>query len=82
LSGEALFEEIMTQKWIALFDQVETFTDWRRTNYPTLTPAALAVTLDQQLPRRYPYPTSERIYNGANMPQGLTISSRVWWDVQ
>ncbi len=81
LTGESLFEEIMTQKYIALFDQVETFTDWRRTNYPVLQPSAYPATVDQQLPRRYPYPTSERIYNGANMPAGLTISTRVWWDV-
>jgi hypothetical protein len=28
-----------------------------------------------------PYPDDERLYNGDNMPQGLTITSRVWWDI-
>lgn len=81
LSGEALFTEIMRQKYIALFNQVEVYNDWRRTGYPVLEPAAYAATTDGQLPRRCPYPTSERIYNGDNMPAGLTLSSRVWWDL-
>ncbi|HOX76888.1 MAG TPA: SusD/RagB family nutrient-binding outer membrane lipoprotein [Bacteroidales bacterium] len=81
LTGEELYAEIMRQKYIALFNQVETFTDWRRTGYPELEPAAYAATNDGQLPRRYPYPTSERIYNGDNMPDGLTLSTRVWWDL-
>ena len=80
LNGEDLFAEIMRQKYIALYKQIETYNDWRRTGYPVLEPAAYAATVDGKLPRRYPYPTSERIYNGDNMPQGLTISSRVWWD--
>jgi hypothetical protein len=34
----------------------------------------------REIPRRFPYPQSEREYNNANMPQGLTITDRVWWD--
>lgn len=34
-----------------------------------------------EIPRRLPYPDDERLYNGDNMPTGLTIISRVWWNV-
>lgn len=72
-------EKIMTQKWLSSFLQIETWTDWRRTGFPTLQLAAGAVT--NQIPRRLPYPEEERLYNGENMPAGLSITDRVWWDV-
>jgi len=72
-------EKIMTQKFLSSFLQIESWTDWRRTGYPTLELATGAVT--SEIPRRLPYPNEERLYNGENMPDGLTITSRVWWDV-
>jgi Starch-binding associating with outer membrane len=72
-------EKIMIQKYLSSFLQVETWTDWRRTGYPSLTLATGAVI--SQIPRRLPYPDEERLYNGENMPAGLTITDRVWWDV-
>jgi hypothetical protein len=72
-------EKIMNQKYLSSFLQIETWSDWRRTGFPTLALATGAVT--PEIPRRLPYPDSERLYNGVNMPQGLTIISRVWWDV-
>jgi hypothetical protein len=72
-------EKIMTQKWMSAFLQIETWTDWRRTGFPVLPLATGAVI--NQIPRRLPYPDDERLYNGANMPSGLTITDRVWWDV-
>ncbi len=71
-------EKIMNQKYLSSFLQIETFTDWRRTGFPTLTLATGAFTTE--IPRRYPYPSLERLYNGANMPKGITIVNRVWWD--
>jgi hypothetical protein len=71
-------EKIIDQKYLSSFLQIETWTDWRRTGYPTLALAKGAVTTE--IPRRLPYPQSERLYNGANMPAGLTVTSRVWWD--
>jgi hypothetical protein len=68
-------EQIMTQKYVAMYTQCESWTDWRRTGFPTLTPVK-----GTEIPRRFPYPQSERLYNNANMPPGLTIFSRVWWD--
>jgi hypothetical protein len=73
-------EKIMNQKYIALFSQMETFNDWRRTGFPNLQPAANNVT-NNQIPVRFPYPQSERLYNSANMPTGVGILTPVWWDV-
>jgi len=70
---------IMNQKYLSSFMQVEAWTDWRRTGYPILSLATGAVT--SQIPRRYPYCEEERLYNGENMPAGLNITDRVWWDV-
>lgn len=70
-------EHIMTQKYIAMYTQSESYTDWRRSGVPALTPVS-----GSDIPRRFAYPQSERLYNGGNMPSGLTIFSRVWWDVE
>lgn len=70
-------EKIMVQKYYALCYQLEVYNDWRRTGFPNLTPAVNGVY--SSIPRRYPYPTSERLYNSENMPV-VTIMDRVWWD--
>jgi hypothetical protein len=72
-------ENIIIQKYLSSFLHVETWTDWRRTGYPSLPLATGAVI--SQIPRRLPYPDEERLYNGENMPAGLTITDRVWWDI-
>jgi hypothetical protein len=72
-------EKIMNQKYLSSFLQIETWTDWRRTGFPVLSLATGAVT--SEIPRRLPYPDDERLYNTDNMPAGLTITNRLWWDV-
>ena len=71
-------EKIINQKYLSSFLQIETFSDWRRTGYPTLALAQGAITTE--IPRRLPYPQDERLYNGINEPTGITITSHVWWD--
>ncbi|MEI6122351.1 MAG: SusD/RagB family nutrient-binding outer membrane lipoprotein [Bacteroidota bacterium] len=71
-------EKIIGQKYFALCYQLEVYNDWRRTGFPVLVPATNSTM--STIPRRYPYPTSERLYNGANMPIA-TIADRVWWDL-
>ncbi len=73
--GTITLELIMNQKYIALFLEHETFTDWRRTGFPTLTPNNGSV-----VPRRFPIPQSERNLNGANVPSS-TIYKPVTWDI-
>lgn len=77
-AGTITLEKIIMQKYIALCYQLEVYNDYRRTGFPNLTPAVKGVV--GQIPRRYPYPTSERLYNGSNMPS-VTILDKVWWDL-
>ncbi len=72
--------DIMTQKYIALFLSPEIWTDWRRTAIPVLK-APQGNTLGGQLPRSLLYPSSEQRYN-TNAPKNTTMLRRVWWDVQ
>jgi hypothetical protein len=78
-AGSITLEKIMTQKYIAMFTQSEVWSDWRRTNFPTLTantPASIA-----EIPRRFPTAQNERLYN--SKAQGHIVSDltqRVWWD--
>lgn len=67
-------EHIINQKYLGMFLHSETFTDWRRTGFPTLTPNA-----GSNIPRRFPVPQSERNLNSANIP-AATIYSQVSWD--
>ena len=78
-SADITLEAIMTQKYVAMFLDTESFTDWRRTGFPNLIPVPNNVTNDV-IPRRLPYPQSERLFNSANVPTAA-ITSRVWWDV-
>lgn len=73
-------EKIMKAKYIATFLQDETFSDWRRhSDIFNLKLAAKAKT--NAIPRRLPYPQSEQEYNKENVPQGVKITDRIWWDV-
>lgn len=71
-------QEIMEQKYVAMFLDPEAFSDWRRTGFPALQAVPFNVTGDI-IPRRLPYPQSERLYNSANF-QEAAITTRVWWD--
>lgn len=81
-AGTINLSKIISQKYIALFMQPEIFTDYRRTGFPVITPPSDAKTVDKKLPRRFPYSTSEKNYNGANFEkyESVTISTPVWWD--
>ncbi|PKP53069.1 MAG: hypothetical protein CVT92_05720 [Bacteroidetes bacterium HGW-Bacteroidetes-1] len=76
-SGSISLEKIMTGKYIANYLNSETWVDWKRTAIPSLSLPASNVSVT---PRRYLYPTDERLYNGANMPAGVQSTDRVWWD--
>ena len=66
LSGDELFEEIMTEKYIVLFLNIEVYNDWKRTNYPVLTPYGGGDPLIK-IPRRLYYSADERNAN-PNIP--------------
>lgn len=72
--------KIMTQKYLALFTQVEAYTDWRRTDIPKLTPNEAEKAT--AIPRRLPTVQDEKRYNAANVVIVENIYEPVWWDKQ
>jgi hypothetical protein len=74
---------IIRQKYIALFTSIESWTDYRRTGFPALTPTAGGDHNQNPgggIPRRLPYPQTERLYN-PNVPNPLpNLQDRFWWD--
>lgn len=72
-------ETIMTQKYIAMYFSSESWSDWRRTGFPALTPADG----QSKIPTRWPMAQSERFYNADNystLPSPSDIYAKVWWD--
>jgi hypothetical protein len=78
VGGDALYKELMTQKYIALCYQSEVYNDFRRTNNIVEIPVN-PNGFENAIPRRFPYSTDEITYN-PNVPSGVTIMDRVWWD--
>lgn len=85
----SLMQVIGEEKWASLFPQgFLAWNEWRRLDYPVLTPAADPLN-DGEIPTRYLYPQQEINLNNANYQVGVgTLSpaedrntSRVWWDV-
>lgn len=77
-SDDITLQDIMTQKYIALFLRAESWTDWRRTGIPELTAPSGNVT-GGVIPRSLLYASKEIRYN-SNTPKGRTLSSKLWWD--
>lgn len=70
-------ENIITQKYIALFATIEPYNDFRRTGFPKLTPNADSQS--GQIPLRLVTPQKERLYNSNAVVVG-TMYENVWWD--
>ena len=65
VSGPALLQAIMTEKYIRLFQSPESWSDYRRTCLPALVPAPGSTFI----PARFVYPLSERNAN-TSIPDG------------
>ncbi|WP_268036323.1 SusD/RagB family nutrient-binding outer membrane lipoprotein [Algoriphagus sp. PAP.12] len=75
-------DDIMKEKWVALFLHPETWNDARRFDYGYKDmdlPANLNPDLNNQFIRRLAYPASEVSRNGNNVPS-VTLLDRIWWD--
>lgn len=96
-SQERQLEQIITQKWIALYpDGVEAWTEVRRTGYPKLLPRLNSENSDvpkDQIMRRLVFVESEYANNAdavaaaTQLPElvnkgGNKNSTRVWWDAK
>ncbi len=79
---------IAVQEYIAAYpDGYRGWNIWRRTGYPTLTPAQDATSASKQIVRRFTYSQSTYGSNAAAtnaavalIPGGDTQDSKVWWD--
>jgi hypothetical protein len=85
---EEQMKQIHTQMWVSLFpNEIEVFSNWRRTGYPVLTPVNITGNATNGvIPRRLLYPPSEESLNGINYTEALKrqgenlFTTRVWWD--
>jgi hypothetical protein len=75
-AGSVTLAEIMTEKYIALFQNIEVWNDWKRACLPALTPAAGTV---GGIPARLLYAQSERNTN-SNIPLPGDQPARNWND--
>lgn len=78
--------QIAEQKWLALFYQpYEAWAEWRRLDYPILTPAVDALN-GTTIPVRHAYPTAEPTQNTANYNAAVAaqgedgLFTNLWWD--
>jgi hypothetical protein len=74
------------QKWIALFGQgLEAFAEWRRLDYPHLSPGVAAI-LEGKIPVRFIYPGTEQTLNGDNYKAAVAaqgtdnLTTKLWFD--
>lgn len=73
----AAIAKVSLQEYLALYQNPEAWTLWRRTGSPALTQTAGT----NGIPRRYLYPQNEYSLNSANVPPSTTLfSPRVFWD--
>lgn len=78
--------QVAEQKWLALFYQpYEAWAEWRKFDYPILTPAVDAIN-GNSIPVRHGYPSSEpaqnkESYDAAVAAQGSDdLFTPLWWD--
>jgi hypothetical protein len=72
--------EIITQKWIALYEAeaIEAFNDYRRTGIPTMNNPKNLTTSGGYI-RRFPYGLSDVSSNGANVPDIDIYKDKLFW---
>jgi hypothetical protein len=82
-------QQIATQEYLAYYpDGLQGWSTWRRTNYPTLTPAIDATNTPPVIPRRYMYGPSDYSLTATGVAtavaalgaNGDKMDSRIWWD--
>lgn len=91
-SFERNLEQIITQKWLAMFPEgQEAWTEFRRTGYPQLFPVANnnsggTINTDKQV-RRLPFPQSEYRANETEVAKAVLLlggpdngGTLLWWD--
>jgi hypothetical protein len=72
-------EQIAEEKYIAMFQNIEVWNDWKRLCYPRLTPAGPNFTSVAEIPGRWIYGLGER-QNNPNIPLPNQAPVRNWND--
>ncbi len=75
--GNLTLEGVMTQKYVAMFLQPETYSDWRRTGFPAITP-----TSGNAVPVRWDYSSGEYLFNASSPAEGSVnvFTDKVGWN--
>jgi len=75
--GNLTMENVMTQKYIAMYLQPEVYSDWRRTGIPSLTPVT-----GSTIPVRWHYSADEYLFNSSapNENDVDIFNDKVGWD--
>lgn len=92
-TNEEQLEQIITQKWIAMFPEgQEAWSEFRRTGYPRIFPVVInnsggKIDTNIQI-RRINFTTGEKNTNTANVQKAITLlggldngGTRLWWDI-
>lgn len=82
--GANPLEDIIEEKYVALFTQIQPWVDFRRTGFPGLSPAT-DNSNNNNFPKKFPYPQNERLYNteNVNAVSGNNpgdINAALYWD--
>jgi hypothetical protein len=81
-SIEEKIKAIIIQKWASMAgtQNLEAWTEWRRTGYPNIFALSVSSNIGNKFPARILYPDSE-VTRNPNTPAQKTVSDKVWWDV-
>ncbi len=81
-------QKIGTQKWLALYNRgFESWTEWRRLDYPVLVAPADAKTTNNLPPFRVTYPDVEFTLNETNLRAAISsiggdeLETKLFWDI-
>ena len=78
LPGPITLEQIMVEKWIAQFQNIDVYSDYRRTCFPVLVPGGpSSPTPAASVPFRFPYGSGERLQN-PNIPPPSQQPAKNW----
>lgn len=74
-------QHIITQKWFSMCGNqgIESWTEWRRTGFPTFFKVSVNSVIGENFPVRFPYPDDETS-NNLNFPGPKQVTQKVWWD--
>jgi starch-binding outer membrane protein, SusD/RagB family len=79
LTGPITLAQVMEEKYIALFQNIEVWNDYKRSCFPTITPGGANNTAASEVPGRVPYGLAERNTN-PNIPAPNAQPTRNWND--